>query len=93
MVSLKKMLNRINILFWIIKNKYFLHLFFLLIFFFKKIFLTKINHKENLSYKESRTLCKKLHIEKRVYYYFAKLKNTQLQSPKIFKKNSSPKKK
>ena len=82
MVSLKKMLNRINILFWIIKNKYFLHLFYLLIFFFKKKFFRQVSHKENLSYKESRTLCKKLHIEKkRVYYYFAKLKKIHNFNP------------
>ena len=69
------MLNRINILFWIVKNKYFLHLFYLLIFFLRKKFLSQVSHKENLSYKESRILCRKLYVEKkRVYYYFSKLK-------------------
>lgn len=69
------MLSKYKIFIWLLKNKYYLQLFFSCIFFLKKKFVSKIKFKENLSFKESKKICiDNFQQKKEIYLYFIKLK-------------------
>ena len=79
------MLNRYKIFYWLLKNRYYLHLFFLCIFFFKKKFILEINIKENFSHKEAKKICESLYKKKKdVYLNFIKLKKIKNHNIKNF---------
>ena len=68
------MLNKFKIFYWLLIKKYYLHIFFSMIFFLKKIF-NKIRLKEYTSYKESKKICNDLFVNKKeIYHYFLKEK-------------------
>ena len=67
------MLNKLKITFWMIKNGYYLHLFYSIIFFLNKSFNKKVSFKERFSSKEAEKLCKKyLTKHKDLYFFFSK---------------------
>ena len=76
------MLNKLKIIFWMIKNGYYLHLFYSIIFFLKKSFNKKVSFKERFSSKEAEKLCKKYLIKhKDLYFFFSKKKNYKITKP------------
>ena len=50
------MFNRLKITFWMIKNSYYLHLIYSIIFFLNKTFKKKIKFYENFSSKEAKNV-------------------------------------
>jgi len=82
------MLNKFKIAFWMIKNGYFLHLIYSLIFFLKKTFNNKIKFNEKFSFRESENLCRNFLVKnKDLYFFFSKRKNYRIKSlPPIKKK-------
>ena len=83
------MLGKFKIFYWLLTKKYYLHLLFLTIFFFKKNIFIKFRLKENLSYKESKKICNQFLIDKKeIYNYFLKIqKKRNFQIKKNFLKN------
>ena len=69
------MSSKLKMIIWMIKNRYFLHLFYSIIFFLKKVFIKEINYKEKFSFKDSEKLCKKYYTKhKDLYFFFSKKK-------------------
>ena len=69
------MISKLKMIIWMIKNRYFLHLFYSIIFFLKKVFNKEINYKEKFSFKDSEKLCEKyLMKHKDLYFFFSKKK-------------------
>ena len=69
------MLNKFKIFYWLLIKKYYLHIFFSMIFFLKKKVFNKIRLKEYTSYKESKKICNDLFVNKKIiYHYFLKEK-------------------
>lgn len=90
------MLNKFKIFYWLLIKKYYLHIFFSMIFFLKKKVFNKIRLKEYTSYKESKKICNDLFVKKKIiYHYFLKKKKKRnflidkrfLKNVKILKKN------
>ncbi len=74
------MLNKFKIVFWMIKQGYFLHLIYSLIFFFNKTLNGKIKFYERFSSEEAENLCKNFLVRnKEVYFFFSKSKNYKIK--------------
>jgi predicted O-methyltransferase YrrM len=74
------MLNKFTIIIWMIRNKYFLHLFYSIIFFLKKKFSREINFKEKYSFKVAKNLCEKYLIKHYdLYFFFSKKKKFKIK--------------
>jgi len=87
------MLSKLKMIIWMIRNGYFLHFFYSIIFFLKKIFNNEINYKEKFSFKDSEKLCVKyLTKHEDLYSFFSKKKNYKIQKLPRIKKNRIKKK-
>lgn len=74
------MLNRLKITFWMIKNGYYLHLIYSIIFFLNKTFNKEIRFYERFSFKEAENLCKNNLINhKDLYLSLSKKKHIKLK--------------
>ncbi len=72
------MFDKCKIFFWLLRNKYYLHLFFSCIFFLKKKLISRVNLKEYFSHKEAKEICKNLLKKKKnVYLYFTRFKRVK----------------
>ena len=80
------MFNKFKIFYWLLIKKYYLHIFFTMIFFLKKKIFNKFKFKEDISYKESKKICNNLFVKKKkIYHYFLKeKKNVIFLLKKIF---------
>lgn len=76
------MLNRLKITFWMIKNSYYLHLIYSIIFLLNKTFNKKIRFYERFSFKKAENLCKKHLINhKDLYFFLFKKKTYKIKKP------------
>ena len=87
------MLNRLKITFWMIKNGYYLHLIYSIIFFLNKTFNKEIRFYERFSFKEAENLCKNNLINhKDLYLSLSKKKTYKIKKvPSLSNKKTNKK--
>ena len=84
--------NKLKIIFWMVRNHYYRHLLYTLIFFLKKKFNNKIKVYETSSFKEANKICLNLVIsQKELYLKLFNKKNYKIKKNFLKKKSNNNK--